>query len=119
MAALSPFEAAIGQISIGLGALLGLNYYSLVWAFVGAFIPLTQSRRFEGFTAIGWVLFSTLLGALISTFTADMMGITQRSAISFLAVIGGASWQTIITIAIRGFEESFKGVITSFFKRKE
>jgi hypothetical protein len=113
--ALDAVEAFVHQISTGLGVLLGLNYYAMVWSFFGALIPLTKTNKFPGLSAIGFVLFSMMLGALLSTFIADFMGITKSSAISLMAVVGGASWQSLIAIAIRVSEESFKTVISSLF----
>lgn len=118
MPTVAEVEAWVTGISSGLSAILGLNYYALVWAFFGALIPLTQSRRFDGLTAIAYVLFSTMLGALIGTLAADLLGVTQRSAICLMAVVGGASWQSLIAIAIREAEQGFTAVLRTLFTRK-
>jgi hypothetical protein len=115
MSAVAAVEQFVTQVSTGLGALLGLNYYALVWAGFGAGWTLTKTRKFFGFMAIGYVLFSIFLGALIGTFIADFAGISSRSAIALLAFIGGASWQTIIAAAIRSTEENVGTVLKSFF----
>lgn len=98
--AVSAIEAFVTQISGGLGALLGLNYYAIVWAFWGALIPLTKTRRIAGLRVIGYVLFSMLLGALLSTAAADFLHITTRSTISIMALIAGASWQSLVAILV-------------------
>lgn len=100
MPAVSPVEAFVTQISSGLGILLGLNYYALVWAFFGALIPLTKTRKIEGLRIIGYVLFSSFLGALLSTAAADFLHITTRSTISVMALLAGASWQTFVAILV-------------------
>lgn len=100
MQSVSAIEAFVAQISNGLAVLLGLNYYALVWAFFGALIPLTKVRRIEGLRVVVYVLFSALLGAILSTGAADFFKITTRSVISVMAVIAGASWQTMVALLV-------------------
>lgn len=100
MSAVSAVEGAVAQVSAGLGVLLGLNYYALVWSFWGALIPLTKTRKISGLRVIGYVLFSMLLGALLSTAAADFLHITTRSTISVMALIAGASWQSLVAILV-------------------
>lgn len=98
--AVSAVEGLVTQISTGLGILLGLNYYALVWAFFGALIPLTKTRKIDGLRVIGYVLFSTMLGALLSTAAADFLHIVTRSTISIMALVAGASWQSLVAVLV-------------------
>lgn len=89
-------------------SLVGLNYYALVWAFVGALIALTQAERMARWKALGHVMLSMFVGALLGTSAGDFMNISQRSAVAVMSLLGGVGWQGMIAILLKISEGKLK-----------
>jgi hypothetical protein len=94
-------DGFVGVVSAALVALFGLNYYAMVWAFVGALVALTRSDKTTRTRAIFYVLFSTFIGALLGTAAAEFFGISMRSVIAIMSLLGGVGWQGMIALLLK------------------
>src|SRR3954463_16089600 len=94
-------DGFVSAVSAALIALFGLNYYAMVWAFVGALVALMKSEKTTRMRAIFYVLFSTFIGALLGTACAEFFKINLNSAISIMSLLGGVGWQGIIAILLK------------------
>lgn len=110
-AAAGAVDGFVGVISAALVALFGLNYYAMVWAFVGALVALTKSEKMTRLFAVIHVLLSTFIGALLGTAGGEYLGITQRSAIAVMSLLGGVGWQGIIALFLKVAEGRLKQYI--------
>lgn len=106
-----PVDAFVTVISAGLVSLFGLNYYAVVWAFVGALVALTRSDKMTRWRAIFYVMFSTFIGALLGTAGAEFMKITTRSIIAVMALLGGVGWQGMIAILLKVAEGRIRALV--------
>lgn len=85
----------VSSLSATLLAVLGVDYYSLLWAVVGSVgallytAPTTRSRA--AFT----VAVSTLMGAALGTFVAERMG-GSRSVLIVFAIVCATGPQLLI-----------------------
>lgn len=106
--AVDAFVAALNAATL---ALLGVNYYAVVWAFLGSLVAMTQMERKVWSRAVLYSLLSTLIGSLMGTATADFLNITNRSALAFLSILGALGWQTFLAICIKIAEGKLKSYL--------
>lgn len=92
-------------------ALLGVNYYAVVWAFLGSLVAMTQMERKPWMRAVLYSLLSTLMGSLLGTAGADFMGLTNKSALAFLSTVGALSWQTSLALVVKIAEGKLKSFL--------
>lgn len=106
-----PIESYVAFVSAYLASTLGLNYFAVVWAFIGAMVALTRIQKMNRTRALVYVMLSTLIGALLSTFAADWWKVQVPSAIAFMALLGGMSWQRLTAAAVLAFEHKLRGFL--------
>lgn len=111
MTPMGPVDTFVEVISAGLTSLFGLNYYAVVWAFVGALVALTRSEKMTRWRAIFYVMFSTFIGALLGTAGAEFMKITTRSVIAVMSLLGGVGWQGMIAILLKVAEGRMRAFV--------
>lgn len=104
-------DGFVTAVSGAITALFGLNYYAMVWAFVGALVALTRSEKMTRMRAVFYVIFSTFIGALLGTAAADYTEIQNRSAIAVMALLGGTGWQGMIAILLKVMEGRIRAYI--------
>lgn len=105
---ISEADTFVSYISANLISLLGLNYYALVWAFIGALVALTQSNRMERVRAVIYVLLSTFIGALLGTAAGEWLAISKVSLVAVLSLLGGVGWQSMIASMLKIAEARFR-----------
>lgn len=92
------FVAAVSGVTL---ALLGVDYYALLWALVGAMLALGQAAAMPRGRAIVYVLMSTLIGAALGQGAVAWIGSEQRALLIIASLIGGAGAQLMVGAAIR------------------
>lgn len=90
--------AAVSGITL---ALLGVDYYSLLYGMIGALLAVSHSERMARGKAIAFVGLSTVIGAVLGSAAVEMAGATSRTMLIFGCVIGGAGAQGFVAALIR------------------
>lgn len=91
-------EQALLKIIAGIStytmALFGIDYYSLVYALLGAMLLLSSHKKTTKLRAVGFVLLSAVTGAAMGTALIEYVGTTSKSALFVAAMVcgGGALW---------------------------
>lgn len=93
------FVAAISQVLL---ALFGVDYYAMLWAFVGSLVALSRSERMTRGRAVVYVFLSTLMGAALATGAVAFFNTSARPVLIAVSLIGGAGSQLIVTTLVRG-----------------
>lgn len=81
-------------------ALLGVDYYSLLWGFVGSLWAVMEAEREPWLRAIVLVALSTLLGAALGFGAQFIVEPPSRAALIFGALLGGAGAKLIVSAGI-------------------
>lgn len=82
-------------------ALFGVDYYSLLWGFVGAMWAVMEAEREPWLRAIVLVALSTLLGAAFGSAAQLLVEPPSRGVLIIGALLGGAGAKLIVSTAIR------------------
>lgn len=90
--------AALSAITL---ALLGVDYYALLWGLVGAMLAMGQAAPMTRGRAIVYVVLSALAGAALGHALANFIGSVSRSVLIVGSLVGGAGAQIIIAALIR------------------
>lgn len=85
-----------GAISGATLALLGVDYYSLLWALVGAMLALGQSAAMTRGRAVVYVILSTLIGAALGSAAVVLAGQGHRALLILASVVAGAGAQLLV-----------------------
>ena len=89
-------------------AILGVDYYSLIWAMVGALLALYQAEKMGRIRSVLFVVLSTLIGAALGTVSA--VGLQRMAPTLFTelrplliaaSLIAGFGAQLIVTALLR------------------
>jgi hypothetical protein len=104
-------DVFVNFVSAALISLFGLNYYAMVWAFVGALVALTRSNKMTRTRAVFYVIFSTFIGALLGTAAAEYLALTSRSLIAVLSLLGGVGWQGMIALLLKIMEGRIRAYV--------
>lgn len=92
-------------------ALLGVDYYAMLWAFVGALLVVTQTQKMGRGRAVVYVAVSTLVGAVLGSAAGSFLGAQSRAVNALLALLGGVGWQGIVALLLRMAEGKIKQLI--------
>lgn len=103
----SPVDALVANVSAILLALLGVDYYAMLWAFTGALVALTQTNIGRG-RALVYVLLSTLVGSVLGSAAIAFLGSQNRVFLALLSLVAGVGWQTFIALLLRAVEGRLK-----------
>lgn len=101
--------ATLSTISL---ALFGVDYYSMLYGFVGALFALAQPESVGRLKAIVFVALSTLVGAAIGNAAVILAGTNSRGLLILGCLIGGAGAQLLVASAIKALSariEKFGG----------
>jgi hypothetical protein len=93
------FVAAASQVLL---ALFGVDYYAMLWAFVGSLFALGQAKMMTRRRAVAYVALSTLLGAALGTVFVEWAGTTHRAYLIFGSLLGGSGSQLIVPALVAG-----------------
>lgn len=76
-------------------AMFGVDYYSMLYALVGALIALGHADKMTWPRAVVYVVLATLIGAVIGTATNEYFGLKSRILLIGLCLVGGIIAQAI------------------------
>jgi predicted lysophospholipase L1 biosynthesis ABC-type transport system permease subunit len=94
----TPTAAALAASLSGVTlALLGVDYYSLLYANVGALMALHQAEAMGRVRAVIFVVLCTLVGAALGNAALALFGTTNRALLLVGCIIGGFGAQAILT----------------------
>lgn len=82
-------------------ALFGVDYYSLLYALVGAFFALGHAEQMGRMRAVVYVTLSTLAGAVIGTAVNEYLGLKSRILLIGLCLVGGIVAQALAGALVR------------------
>ena len=89
----SVLAATASTISL---ALLGVDYYSLVWAMFGAMLAVYQSEKLGRVRAVAFVFLSTLIGAACGTAVLEWAASTSRPLLILASLVAGSGAQLLV-----------------------
>lgn len=112
--------ALVAAVSAILMALFGVDYYSILWALIGALFAVWLSERMSRGRAIIYVLLSTLAGAVLGNVLALQLAHAPKTLLNGLCLVGGVAAQGIaaalmmaaprvVDAAARAIERRFGG----------
>lgn len=104
-------DAAVAALNAGLLAVLGVDYYATIWAFVGSLLALTQMQRMSRPRAVIYVLLSTLIGAALAGGAVIFLGTEHRATTVVLGLLGGAGSQVFVTLLLQGVAHRIKTIL--------
>lgn len=90
--------AALSGITL---ALLGVDYYALLWGLVGAVLALGQAAPMTRGRAVAYVVLSALVGAALGHALISFTGSISRPMLILGSLVGGAGAQIIIAALIK------------------
>lgn len=96
-----PTAVLAAGISTTTLALFGVEYFALLWAFIGALFALMQSQAMGRWKAVFFVAISTLIGAALGSGFVDLVQTTSRPILILSVLIGGAGAQVLIGALIK------------------
>lgn len=102
--------AIVAGVSQLLLTLFGVDYYAMLWAFIGSLLAITQTLAMTRTRAIIYVLLSTLIGAVLGSAAVAFLGTGNRAFLAVLSCVGGVGHQTLIALLLKVAE----GRINSF-----
>lgn len=97
----SVLAAFVAGASQAMMTLFGVDYYAMLWAFVGTLLALTQAAPMTRPRAIVYVLLSTLIGAAFGSWAVAAIDVKARAHLLWLSVVGGFGSQIIIATALQ------------------
>lgn len=101
--------AIIAVVSQALLTLFGVDYYAIVWAFVGSLVAVTQTRMTRP-RAIVYVLLSTLVGAALGSAAFAYLDARPKVLLLLCSVVGGFGWQLIMTALVQAVVARIKTI---------
>lgn len=81
------FTAAASTVTL---AVLGVDYYSLTYGLIGALFAVSHLARMHWARVVGFVMLSTVLGAMLGSAAIEFTGTTSRTMLILACAIGGA-----------------------------
>lgn len=91
--ALTALAASLSGVTL---ALLGVDYYSLLYGMVGALMALHQAEAMARTKAIIFVVLCTLVGAALGNAALALFGTTSRALLLVGCILGGFGAQAIL-----------------------
>lgn len=93
--------ALAGAISGATLALLGVDYYSLVWALVGAMVARSERASMGRVRAVIYIALSTLLGAALGSAAVVLAEQQHRAVLILASIVCGAGAQMLISAVLQ------------------
>lgn len=91
-------------------ALFGVDYYALLWGFIGALIALSQADAMPRNKAATFVTLSTFAGAAIGGVMVWLLPASPPSVQIFTSMVGGFGSQLIVKAAMDGIARALGGL---------
>jgi len=82
-------------------ALLGVDYYSLLYGMVGAFLALGSAGAMGRSRAVAYVVLSTVVGAAIGNAAVTFFAVSSRPLLILGCLVGGAGSQMLVASLIK------------------
>lgn len=101
------FAAAASGITL---AVFGVDYYSLLYGMVGAFIALGQAGQMGRSRAVVYVVLATLVGSAIGNAAVAFFGVSNRAFLILGCVVGGAGSQLLLSALVRAALARIDGI---------
>src|SRR4051812_14701043 len=95
---LAAFVAGVSQVLL---TLFGVDYYAMLWAFVGSLVALSQTGQMTRARALVYVCLSTLVGAALGSAAYVYLAATAKPILLLASVTGGFGWQLIMTAIVQ------------------
>lgn len=91
-------------------AIFGVDYFAIVWGFIGSMFALINNEPTNKLWAIAYVSLSSLIGAAIGSALYEYLAPNQPKIIliALCAIVGFGS-KRLLTSAIRGGEKKLGG----------
>lgn len=91
-------------------AIFGVDYFAIVWGFIGSMFALINNEPTNKLWAIAYVSLSSLIGAAIGSALHEYLAPNQPKIIliALCAIVGFGS-KRLLTSAIRGGEKKLGG----------
>lgn len=103
---LAAFVTAASQ---ALMTLFGVDYYAVMWAFVGSLAALTQAKMTMP-RAVFYVFLSTMVGAALGSAAFDHLESKTKTVLLLCSVVGGFGWQIIMTALVQAVVSRIKTI---------
>lgn len=87
----------VGAISMATLALLGVDYYSLLWALVGALLALYMAEPMGKVRTVCFIALSTLIGAACGTGAMAAIASDSRPLLILSSLVAGYGAQIVVT----------------------
>lgn len=106
----SLLAALVTGVSQALLVLFGVDYYAMLWAFVGSLLALTQTGAMTRWRALAFVCLSTLVGAALGSAAFAYLQAKPQPVLLLASVVGGFGWQLIMTALVQAVVARIKTV---------
>lgn len=100
-AAAAGIAASISGVTL---ALIGVEWYALLWSFVGALLAMGEAASMGRLRAIVYVALTTLVGAALGHGLVAVLDLHSRAILILFSLAGGAGAQRIVSAAIKAVE---------------
>ena len=88
---------AVTAVSAVTMSLLGIDYYGIVWALLGALYNVYNRQNADSkIRTTAFVLLSTIVGAGLGLAAASLMHVTVQIVVSVCCAVGGYATQAIL-----------------------
>jgi crotonobetainyl-CoA:carnitine CoA-transferase CaiB-like acyl-CoA transferase len=94
-ASLAAFAAGLSAVTL---ALFGVDYYSLLYALIGALLALARSEQMGRGRAVVYVLLATFAGAVLGNLAAAQLASPSRFVAIGACLVGGIVAQAFATV---------------------
>lgn len=94
---ITAFSAVAAGASAITLALLGVDYYSLIWGLVGALLALYQAEPMGRMRSMIFISLSTLVGAACGTGATELVASASRPVLIVSSLVSGYGAQLIVT----------------------
>lgn len=91
----------VGAISSALLTILGVDYYAVLWAFVGSILALTQVKSMHRSRAVIYLALSTLIGAATGSAVAAYLESNVKAYLILASIVGGFGSQLIVAALLQ------------------
>lgn len=86
-------------------ALLGVDYYSVLYGLIGALIAVGQAQHTSRWRAVASVVLSTITGAVLGTVVVEALSLTGRASLLLGCIVGGAGAQALVLALVKAAGE--------------
>lgn len=103
---LAAFVSGASQVLL---TLFGVDYYAMLWAFLGSLVALTQTQNRMGrMRALLYVFLSTMVGAALGSAAFVYLDAKPKTVLLLCSVVGGFGWQIIMAALVQAVVSRIK-----------